>query len=123
MVNIKWLFFGLFMISSVLLNSCGSPKNTVTLDKTEPIEIGFNQNENYIILENVRINNSLNAKNAIFDTGSNGTVIDNSVVDELNLKTIKKVRLIDITGKKTKVPCVKIDSMNKVEQYSEIFML
>ena len=112
MVNIKWLFFGLFMISSVLLNSCGSPKNTVTLDKTEPIEIGFNQNENYIILENVRINNSLNAKNAIFDTGSNGTVIDNSVVDELNLKTIKKVRLIDITGKKTKVPCVKIDSMN-----------
>ena len=100
------------MISSVLLNSCGSPKNTVTLDKTEPIEIGFNQNENYIILENVRINNSLNAKNAIFDTGSNGTVIDNSVVDELNLKTIKKVRLIDITGKKTKVPCVKIDSMN-----------
>lgn len=100
------------MISSILLNSCGSPKNTVTLDKTEPIEIDYNQNESYIILENVRINNSVIAENAIFDTGSNGTVIDNSVAQELNLKTIKKVRLIDITGKKTKVPCVKIDSMN-----------
>ena len=112
MINIKWLFFGYFLIGFILLNSCGSPKNTVTLDKTEPIEIEYNQNESYIILENIRINNSLNAENAIFDTGSNGTVIDNSVAQELNLKTIKKVRLIDITGKKTKVPCVKIDSLN-----------
>jgi len=110
--NISYLFFGLFLISSLLLNSCGSPKNTVTLDKTEPIEIDYNQNESYIILENVRINNSIIAENAIFDTGSNGTVIDNSVAQELNLKTIKKVKLIDITGKKTKVPCVKIDSIN-----------
>jgi len=110
--NIKYLFFGLLFISSIFLNSCSSPKNTVILDETEPIEINYNQNESYIILENVRINNSVIAENAIFDTGSNGTVIDNSVAQELNLKTIKKVRLIDITGKKTKVPCVKIDSMN-----------
>jgi len=110
--NIKYLFIGLFMISSILLNSCGSPKNTVIYDNVEPIEIDYNQNESYIILENVRINNSVITENAIFDTGSNGTVIDNSVAQELNLKTIKKVRLIDITGKKTKVPCVKIDSMN-----------
>ena len=110
--NIKYLFFGLFLISSMFLNSCGSPKNTVILDETKPIEINYNQNESYILLENVIINNCAVAGNIIFDTGSNGTVIDNSVAQELNLKTIKKVRLIDITGKKTKVPCVKIDSMN-----------
>lgn len=110
--NIKNLFFGLIMVSSILLNSCDSPKNTVTLDKTEPIEIDCNQNEHYIILENIRLNNSSILENAIFDTGSNGTVIDNSLAQELNLKTIRNVRLIDITGKKIKVSCVKIDSMN-----------
>ncbi len=111
-VYLRIVFFGLFLISSILLNSCGSPKNTVTLDKTEPIEIDYNQNESYILLENVIVNNSVIVGNAIFDTGSNGTVIDNSVAQELNLKTIKEVRLIDITGKKIKVPCVKIDSIN-----------
>ena len=110
--NIKHLFFGLFIISSILLNSCGSPKNTVHFDNEEPIEINYRQNESYIIIENVILNNSPIARNLIFDTGANGTVIDKSIAENLNLKTIKKVRLVDITGKKTRVPCVKIDSMN-----------
>lgn len=109
---LRIVFFGLLLISSILLNSCSSPKNTVTLDKTEPVEMDYNQNESYIILENVIINNSIIATNAIFDTGSNATVIDKSLAQVLNLKPIKKVRLSDITGKKRKVPCVKIDSMN-----------
>jgi len=110
--NIKYRFFGFFLISSILLNSCGSPKNTVIYYNVEPIEIDYSQNDSYIIIENIIINNLPISGNLIFDTGSNGTVIDNSVAQELNLKTIKKVRLIDIAGKKIKVPCVKIDSMN-----------
>jgi len=111
-VNIKYRFFGLFIISSILFYSCGSPKNTVIYDNVEPVEINYNQNDNYIILENIIINNSPITGNLIFDTGSNGTVIDKSIAQASNLKTFKKVRLIDITGKKIKVPCVKIDSMN-----------
>jgi len=96
----------------LLLTSCGIPKNTVILDIENPVILKYSKNEDYIIIEKVRINDTLNDWNLIFDTGSNGTVIDKSVAKKLNLKTIRKVRLVDITGKKTKVPFVKIDSIN-----------
>jgi predicted aspartyl protease len=100
------------LIIILFLSSCGTPKNTVILDIDKPVIINFSNNDSYIIIENVRINNDLNNRNLIFDTGSNGTVIDISVANDLNLATVGKTRLIDITGKKIRVPYVKIDSIN-----------
>jgi hypothetical protein len=77
-----------------------------------PIEINYNEDKNYIIIENISVNNSPIDGSLIFDTGSQITVIDSSVAKELKLITFKKVALTDIKGKTTKVPCVKIDSMN-----------
>jgi len=100
------------ILTIVLLLSCSTPKNTVILDLDKPVNINCSKNDNYLIIENVKINNEQNLRNLIFDTGSNGTVIDNSIAKQLNLKTVGKSRLVDITGKKTRVPYVKIDSIN-----------
>lgn len=105
-------YFEILALSSIFFISCGSPKNTVINANVLPIEINYNENNNYIVIENISVNNSPIDGSLIFDTGSEGTVIDNSIVKELNLITFKKVALTDITGKTTRVPCVKIDSMN-----------
>ena len=96
----------------IILNSCTSPKNTVVNTQKETIEFSFINKKGYIILNNSKLNNIDVKGGLLFDTGSNGSVIDKQIADKLNLEVIRKTRLVDITGKRTRVPLVKIDSLN-----------
>jgi len=109
MINIKWLFFGLFL---TLLSSCSSLKRMVVNENITPIEISYLQNDYYIIIDNIKVNSTPIDGNVIFDTGCNLTVIDNSVAQDLNIKTIKKVIHRDISGRMKFVPYVKVESLN-----------
>jgi hypothetical protein len=96
----------------IFFSSCGFLKNTVINDQKESIELSFDSSDVYIIFREIKINSSKVLGGLVFDAGSNGSVIDVSIAKDLHLKTIRKVRCIDITGAKTREPLVKIDSLN-----------
>jgi hypothetical protein len=84
----------------------------VVNENITPIEINYLQNDYYVIIDNIKVNSTPIDGNVIFDTGNNLTVIDNSVAQDLNIKTIKKVIHRDISGRMKFVPYVKVESLN-----------